>query len=146
MAESDDSPSKAILEHVLVPIAHEEDARRTARALEPYQPTQVTAVHVIEKGEGVPDKTSVKYSKEVAAEAYEAVHAVFPGAETHTAYARNVVDEIFSVADEVGASAIAFHPQGGNRLLQFLSGDRSLKLVTQADRPVIALPHPERNS
>ena len=65
---------------------------------------------------------------------------MFPDADDHTAYAPDVVDAIFTAAEEVGATAIAYRSRGGNRLLQFLSGDHSLKLVTHADRPVIALP------
>ncbi|WP_336037273.1 universal stress protein [Halobacterium yunchengense] len=129
-----------LLGHVLLPVAHEDDAAASARALRPYRPDHVTALHVVEKGGGVPDKTPVEQSEALAADAYAAVRAVFPDADDHTAYARDVVDAIFDAADEVGATAIAFRSRGGNRLMQFLSGDRSLKLVTQADRPVIALP------
>ncbi len=138
----DDSATESadLLENVLLPVAHEEDATETARALEPYDPTAVTALHVVEKGGGVPDKTPVEQSEELAAESFAAVRRVFPEADDHVAYARNVVEAIFDAADEVDASAIAYRSRGGNRLLQFLSGDRSLKLVTRASRPVIALP------
>jgi nucleotide-binding universal stress UspA family protein len=133
----------ALLSHVLVPVANEEDALATAKALKPFQPDRVTAIHVVEKGEGVPDKTPVEQSEELAEESYAAVRTVFPEADEQTAYARNLVGAIFDTADEVGATAIAYRSRGGNRLMQFLSGDRSLKLVTKADRPVIALPSTE---
>lgn len=140
MDQSDETTSRDLLSHVLVPVATEKDARTTAQALEPYQPEQVTVLHVVEKGGGVPDKTPVEQSEQVAEEAYAAFRAVFPDAEEHTAYARDIVGAIFDAADEVGATAIAYRSRGGNRIMQFLSGDVSLKLVTRCDRPVIALP------
>jgi len=131
---------RELLAHVVLPVATENDARATARALEPYDPERVTALHVVEKGGGVPDKTPVEQSETVAEEAYAAVREVFPEADDQTAYARDVVDGIFDAAAEVDASAIAYRSRGGNRFTQFLSGDLSLKLVTDADRPVLALP------
>ena len=136
-AEHDD---RELLGRVLLPVANGDDARRTAAALEPYGPTAVTALHVVEKGGGVPDKTPVEQSEELAEESYAAVREVFPGADDHTAYGRDVAEAIFEAAETVDASAIAYRARGGNRLMQFLSGDISLKLVTNADRPVIALP------
>ena len=129
-----------LLSHVLLPVATVNDARATASTLAPYNPERVTVLHVIEKGGGSPDKTPVEQSEGIAADAAEAVRAEFPDAELETAYSRNVVDAILDVASEIDASAIAYRSRGGNRLVQFLSGDRSLKLVTNADRPVIALP------
>lgn len=145
MSNASDSTRSDLLDHVLVPVAHEDDALKTARALEPYDPDRVTALHVVEKGGGVPDKTPVEQSEELAAESYAAVRQVFPDADTHTAYARDVVGAIFEAANDVNASAIAYRSRGGNRIMQFLSGDLSLKLVTQADRPVIALPRTDTN-
>ncbi|TQQ82801.1 universal stress protein [Halonotius terrestris] len=129
-----------MLAHVLLPVATVNDAAATASALAPYEPEHVTVLHVIEKGDGSPDKTPVEQSEEIAEEAAAAVRAEFPDADLHTAYSRNVVDAIFESADEVNASAIAYRSRGGSRLVQFLSGDLSVKLVTRADRPVIALP------
>ena len=140
MTNSSASNNQDLLTHVLLPVANEDDARKTATALEPYQPEHVTTLHVVEKGEGVPDKTPVEQSEELAEESYVAVRSVFPDANDHTAYARDVVGAIFEAASEVNASAIAYRSRGGNRIMQFLSGDLSLKLVTSADRPVIALP------
>lgn len=139
---TDDRP-RELLAHVLLPVADADDALATAEALEPYRPARVTALHVVEKGGGVPDKTPVEQSRELAEESYAAVRTVFPDADEHTAYARDVVGAIHEAAEEVGVSAIAYHPRGGSRLVQFLSGDRSLRLVTDAERPVIALPDPD---
>ena len=143
MSSIADGGQRAILRHVLVPVANEDDAIATATALEPYGPEHVTALHVVEKGEGVPDKTPVEQSEQLAEESYAAVRTVFPDADDHTAYARNVAEAIFDAADEVGASAIAYRSRDGGRLVQFLSGDLSLKLVTDAAVPVIALPRVE---
>ncbi|WP_058996772.1 universal stress protein [Haloarcula sp. CBA1127] len=137
---SSEPTDEGLLGHVVLPVATEDDALATAKALEPYEPSSVTALHVVEKGGGVPDKTPVEQSEELAEEAYAAVRSVFPNASEHTAYGRDVVAKIFEAADEVDASAIAYRSRGGNRVMQFLSGDISLKLVTNADRPVIALP------
>lgn len=140
MTRTDKTADQDLLGHILLPVAHEEDALATARALKPYGPEHVTALHVVEKGEGVPDKTPVVQSEELAAESYTAVRRVFPDADDHTAYARDIVDAIFDAAEEVNASAIAYRSRGGNRIMQFLSGDLSLKLVTNSHLPVIALP------
>lgn len=138
-----DRRQRDLLEHVLLPVANDEDARRTAHALAPYEPAKVTVLHVVEKGGGVPDKTPVEQSEELAEESFAAVREVFPAADSHTAYARDIVGAIFETAEKVDASAIAYRSRAGGRIMQFLSGDLSLKLVTTADRPVIALPQRE---
>lgn len=143
MTSHDDTDGQDLLGHALLPVANEDDALATARALEPYDPDRVTALHVVEKGEGVPDKTPVEQSEELAAESYAAVRSVFPDAEEHTAYGRNVAEEIFDAVDAVGATAIVYRARGGNRLMRFLSGDLSTKLVTDAPVPVVALPRAE---
>ena len=140
---TDESHDQSLLSHVLLPVADADDAETSARALEPYAPERVTVLHVVEKGEGVPDKTPVEQSEEIAAEAFEAVRRVFPDADDRTAYDREVVDAILEAAADADASAVAFRPREGGRLARLLSGGRTTKIVTETDRPVVVLPQGE---
>jgi nucleotide-binding universal stress UspA family protein len=141
MTADPDRSNEDLLRHLLVPVANVEDARATARALAPYRLERVTVLHVVEKGEGVPDKTPVEQSESLARESFDAFRASVPDAEDEIVYRRDVVDGILDAAEELDASAIAFHPREGGRFRQLLSGDRSLRLVTESTRPVISVPH-----
>jgi nucleotide-binding universal stress UspA family protein len=143
MDDTDDSDNRDLLAHVLLPVAHEDDALATATALGVYDPDRVTALHVVEKGGGVPDKTPVEQSEEAAKAAFEAFREEFPAVETAVRYRRDIVEGILDAAADLDASAIAFRPRGGSRLVQLLTGDRTLGMVTESDRPVVALPDPD---
>jgi nucleotide-binding universal stress UspA family protein len=140
--DTGDGPDETLLANALVPVANEDDARATAQALEPHNPAHVTVLHVVEKGEGTPDKTPVEQSEELAARSFEAFRETIPDAAGTITYRRDVVAGVLEVADEIDASSIVFRPRGGSRLVQFLTGDRSLRLITETDRPVVVLPEP----
>lgn len=131
---------ESITEHFVVPVADEEDARATAQILESYEYDRVTVVHVVEKGEGAPDKMPLEQAERRATDAFAAFREIVPDAEEEIAYRGDVVAAIIEVAADVEASSIVFRPRGGSRVVQFLSGDTALRLVTETDRPVIALP------
>lgn len=92
--------SSPLVDHLLVPVVTESYARRTARALAPYDPTAVTVVHVVEKGGGVPNESPVEQSEETAHAAFAAFREEFPEAEEKTVYRRRVVDSIVETAGE----------------------------------------------
>ena len=126
-------------EHIVVPVADDSDAEATAKVLEPYDFGRITVLFVVEKGEGVPDKTPVEQSERIADEAFAAFRDAFPDAETELRYRRDVVRAIVDAADDLAASAIVFRPRGGGRLIRFLAGDRSLRLISEANTPVVSI-------
>lgn len=129
----------SLTEHTVVPVADEDDARATATVLKRYQFDQITVVHVVEKGDGAPDKLPLEQAESRAADAFDAFREIIPDVQEEILYSRSVVEAVTDFAADVDASAIAFRPRGGSRVIQFLSGDKALKLITEADRPVIAL-------
>lgn len=138
-----ESERDPLMSHVLLPVAHPEDATTSATALKPFGPDRVTAVHVVEKAGGAPDKTPVEHSKEVAQESFEAVRRVFPDADEEIRYSADIVEGIIAAARDLDASVIAFHPRGGSRLVQLLAGDMSRKLIQHGGYPVLGLPEPD---
>jgi len=130
---------RSLLSNVLLPVAEEADARRTAAQLDKYDPGEITALYVIKKGSG-PSATPVSKSGERGAEAFAAVREYFSDIAMETVFSDDIVATILEHGEEIDASAIVFSSRGGNRLLQFLTGDKTLKLVTKADRPVVTIP------
>lgn len=121
-------------EHIVVPVADEGDARTTGEVLSSYRSDGVTILHVVEKGDEVPDETPIDQSEQVAEAAFRAFRSFFPEADTEIAYRRDVVGAVI----DVDATAIAVRPRGGSRILRVLADDLARKPITRADRAVIA--------
>lgn len=137
-----------LLDRLVVPVAEEEDARTTARGLRRYldgdRPSKLVAIYVVEKAGGAPDKASVEQRQEIAGETFaafrEALGDLGEEVEAEVLYGTDIAETIFEAADEHSATAIAFTPRGGGRLIRLLTGDVALSLVTETDRPVVVLP------
>ena len=136
-----------LLSNALVPVASPNDAEKTCRVVLPRVAAaggRVTALHVVEKGGGAPDKASVEQREEYAAEVFDVVRNRADEAgvpvETELVFSTDVVKAILQTGHDMNASAIVFTPRGGSRWLDLLTGDTSRDLVKRADRPVIALP------
>lgn len=137
-----------ILDHVLLPVASEDDARASSAALEPYldEVERVTAVHVVEKAGGAPDKAPLEKRQSDAAEFLAVAQSRLASDVAFDAridYGTDVVETLFAAADDAGATALAFRARGGSRIVRLLSGDTATKLVTEPPIPVVSLPNPE---
>ena len=144
--------SNDIFETVFVPIANPEDAETTARAVQRYahRESEIIVTHVVEKGEGVPDKASVEQREQFAEEAYETFLDVFPdewgNVRFVTLYGRDVAETIIEGAEEANATVIAFTPRGGSRWVRLVTGDVARNLIENSPIPVISLPELPSNS
>jgi len=136
-----------LFERAVIPLASEDDARATCRAVEPYLPDdcELVAVHVIEKAGGAPDKASVEQREEVAEEIFAVVEECFPDRDvaTEILYGTDVDEAILDHAAAIDASVVAFTPREAGLLVRLLTGNTASELVSDADRPVLVLPDPD---
>jgi nucleotide-binding universal stress UspA family protein len=131
---------QSIVAHLVVPVANDDDARATTKSLAEYPHAEVTVVHVVEKADGAPDKLPPEQAEGVAKESFAAFRKILPQVETELVYDEDVVEGIVDLAVAVDASATAFRPRGGSRLVQLLADDEALGIVTKPNLPVITLP------
>ena len=139
-------------ERPLLPVATVDDAAATCETIRPYvhgRTSEIVFVHVIERGNNYPAKAPLEAMEDRATEIFDRVYDAFADdpniVRTELRYASDVIEEIFTVADDVGASTVGFTPRPGNRLSKLLSRNRSRKLVARSHRPVTVFPSPERN-
>lgn len=141
-----------LFDRILVPVASEDDAEATARALRPYLPAEggtVVFTNVIEKAGGAPDKASVEQREELAEAAFrtaaEELDDLDVLVETRLTYGTDIAERILEVAADEDAAAIVFTPRGSSRWTKLLTGNVADKLIEGTDRPVVVLPDPDEN-
>ena len=134
---------------VIVPAADPDDGERTTRALLPHlAPTSsVIVVNVIEKAGGAPDKASMEQREEYAEEIFDRSRRVLESTNatvgTDILYGTDIVERIFTEAQDREADAVVFTAREGNRLAELLTGDVARRMVKEASVPVVALPQTE---
>lgn len=138
----------SLLERVVVPVATDEDAAETAMALEPHidDIESISVVHVIEKSGGGIDKAPMEKREQDAKEMFDAVERRLGdrvSVASELAYGTDVVEALFETAEDLDATSVAFVAREGGRFVRLLSGDTSMRLVTEGTIPVIALPRNE---
>ena len=91
-----------LLDRIVLPIANENDARATVRALDGHEFGSVLAVRVVEKAGGAPDKASVEQREEAAERAFAVLEGTLGDEldlETRVLYGTDVADTVFEAAD-----------------------------------------------
>lgn len=136
-----------VFDHVLIPVASEDDARTTAEAVIPRVQDaggSVVVVHVIEKVGGAPDKASVEQRREHATELLDAATELFDEAgvnvDDHVLFGTSIPETILDAADDEDATAIVFSPREQNLVSTLLTEDVAGTLLAETDRPLIVLP------
>lgn len=130
-----------LLANVVVPVASADVAEQTAEALREYLDADSTVhvVHVVRDESELADASPEEWEA-FAVEALTRFEEVYGSdVETEIREGTDIAETILSVAREVGASAVVFKPRGGSRWRQLMSGDVGRTLVSEADRPVVAL-------
>ncbi|MBX0294857.1 universal stress protein [Haloarcula nitratireducens] len=129
-----------LLDRVLLPVASEEDAVTSARALARRPHGEVVVINVVEKAGGAPDKAGVEQREEAAEEMFAAAREILGDVQTDVYYGTDVTETIFDAAEDVDATAVVVTPRGGNRFVRMITGDVALRMITDNDRPVVVLP------
>lgn len=139
--------SPDLLRRVVLPVASRDDARETCRTALPYVANadgEAIAVYVVETTPGGVNKASPVALKEYGERALEIVEEcseeyAIP-VRTEVRYGSVVQETVFDVARSEEATSIGFLPRTGSRIGKFLSGDKSLSMITRNDLPVVVFP------
>ena len=136
----------SLFHHPLVPVADADDAAATADALRPHLDAveRLTVVHIVQKAGGAVDKAPLAKRRADATRFLSTLetrledHEV--AVETAVTFGTDVAETVVQTATDVDATAVAFRPRGGSRLVRWLSGDTAVRLVSNPELPVVALP------
>lgn len=139
---------ESLFHQIAVPLADSDDARNTARALNPYldQISHLTLMYVVEKAGGAPDKASVEQREDFAEEIFDTFEVTLDEGDVERTilYGSDVAEAIQDRAAEIDATAIVLTSREGSRWVRFITGNVAERLRETTDRPVVILPRPEQ--
>jgi nucleotide-binding universal stress UspA family protein len=140
--------TRLTIDRVLLPVANEDDAKRTCTAVRPYlgDDAETVALYVVEKRKGTPEVTSTEQLEEHGQTALVAVEEAFADSgvdvETELRYGTDLIRTIFETVGDHAVDCIAFVPRPKRRLISLLSGDFGWKLINRGEYPILVLPYP----
>lgn len=141
------------VDRVLLPVANENDAKRTCTAVRPHlngNNAEIIALYVVEKREGGPAAASIEQLEEHGRNTLATVTEAFDGStvtvETELREGVDLIATIFEVAKDSDVDCIAFVPRPKGRLVALLSGDLGWKLINRTQYPVLVLPRPQESA
>lgn len=135
----------ALFEHILIPVASEEDATVARETILPYLEDVggvATVVHVVKQPEAGVAPSPPSVQEEDAQKLFGLVGRdrddIVVG--TRTVRGSDIAGAIFDVAREIDATAVVFSPPERSLLVRLLTGDVARALVSDPDVPVLSLP------
>lgn len=139
--------TSGLLDHVLLAVASDDDARKTCRAVIETLGSSlgsVTVVTVIPRFRQWADTIPSDYRLEHAQAALDVACTLLEGAGIDACvtieHDSDTSRAIHELAEHIDASVIVFTPRSANRLVDFLAGDTTWSLVKRASRPVLVVP------
>lgn len=140
----------ALLDRIVVPVATIDDAEVTADAIRSKlagQIGRVLAIHVIEKGGGVPDKAPLEARETEAEEILSAFEDRMASTEveveSRVLYGTDITETVVDAVEDEGATALVFCPRHAGLVTRLLTGDRARSLLEASPVPVVGLPSEE---
>lgn len=136
------------VDRVLLPVANEDDAKRTCTAVRPHlaDNAEIIGLYVVERREGGPAAASIEQLEEHGRNTLATVKEAFAGStvsvETKLQEGVDLIATIFEAAKESDVNCIVFVPRPKGRLVALLSGDPGWKLINQTQYPILVLPRP----
>lgn len=141
--------TRPTVDRVLLPVANEDDAKRTCTAVRPHlseDGAEIIALYVVEKRAGGPAAASIEQLEEHGRNTLATVEEAFVGStvtvETEIGEGIDLIETIFEAAKDSAVDCIAFVPRPKGRLVALLSGDPGWKLINKTRHPILVLPRP----
>lgn len=128
-----------VMHEVVVPISDKNDAKKTIKELQYFEPDHINIIYVAPNTEQTPKSIE----QEISDELESIISDVFPDSNFYSVRSSDTIDSIINLAMRVDATSIVFRPDDESFLSNMFSKNKNMKLITHSSIPVIALPDPQ---